>query len=75
MGSQPLFYLEIERMTQNARQRARQRLQAERGTLMKDAGQALIRFALGYPHRYFVGMSNLGLQTIYRVSPMRAVTS
>ncbi len=61
-------------MTQNARQRARQRLQAERGTLMKDAGQALIRFALGYPHRYFVGMSNLGLQTIYRVLNQRPDT-
>ncbi|MEE8290075.1 MAG: radical SAM protein [Candidatus Tectomicrobia bacterium] len=61
-------------MTQNARQRARQRLQAERGTLMKDAGQALIRFVLGYPHRYFVGMSNLGLQTIYRVLNQRPDT-
>lgn len=61
-------------MTQNARHRARQRLRAERGTLRKDAGQALIRFALGYPHRYFVGMSNLGLQTIYRVLNQRPDT-
>jgi radical SAM superfamily enzyme YgiQ (UPF0313 family) len=41
---------------------------------MKDAGQALIRFVLGYPHRYFVGMSNLGLQTIYRVLNQRPDT-
>ena len=61
-------------MTQDARQRARQRLRAERGTLRKDAGQALIRFVLGYPHRYFVGMSNLGLQTIYRVLNQRPDT-
>jgi hypothetical protein len=26
-----------------------------------------MRFALAYPNTYFVGMSNLGLQTMYRV--------
>jgi radical SAM superfamily enzyme YgiQ (UPF0313 family) len=46
---------------------ARQRLQAERGTIVKAAGQARLRFALAYPNTYFVGMSNLGLQTMYRV--------
>jgi radical SAM superfamily enzyme YgiQ (UPF0313 family) len=51
---------------------ARQRLQAEWGTVFKDAGQARIRFALAYPHTYFVGMSNLGLQTMYRVINQRS---
>jgi radical SAM superfamily enzyme YgiQ (UPF0313 family) len=54
-------------MSLNARQIARQRLQAERGTVVKPAGQARLRFALAYPNTYFVGMSNLGLQTMYRV--------
>ena len=54
-------------MSLNARQLARQRLQSERGTIIKPAGQARIRFALAYPNTYYVGMSNLGLQTMYRV--------
>ncbi len=54
-------------MRQNIHQSARQRLQAERGTIIKNAGQARLRFALAYPNTYFVGMSNLGLQTMYRV--------
>lgn len=53
-------------MSWDARQTARRRLQAERGTIVKEAGQVRIRFALGYPHTYFVGMSNLGMQTMYR---------
>src|SRR3954469_4090953 len=39
------------------------RLDAERGTLRK---QADLTFALCYPSPYFVGMSSLGFQTIYR---------
>ena len=50
------------------------RLQAERGTIMKNAGQARLRFALAYPNTYFVGMSNLGLQTMYRVINQRPDT-
>jgi radical SAM superfamily enzyme YgiQ (UPF0313 family) len=61
-------------MGRDARQIARQRLQVERGTSFKDAGQACIRFALAYPHTYFVGMSNLGLQTMYRVINQRPDT-
>jgi radical SAM superfamily enzyme YgiQ (UPF0313 family) len=61
-------------MYRDVRQRARQRLQAERGTMLKDAGQAHIRFALAYPHTYFVGMSNLGLQSMYRVLNRRPDT-
>src|SRR5437764_2554696 len=61
-------------MSQEARQSIRQRLQAERGTIVKEAGQARIRFALAYPNTYFVGMSNLGLQTMYRVINQRPDT-
>ncbi len=53
-------------VTQDARYTARQRVQAERGTIVKNAGQVRCRFALAYPNTYFVGMSNLGLQTMYR---------
>ena len=61
-------------MSQEARQSIRQRLQAERGTIVKAAGQARIRFALAYPNTYFRGMSNLGLQTMYRVLNQRPDT-
>ena len=54
-------------MSRDVHQLARRRLQAERGTVVKAAGQARIRFALAYPNTYFVGMSNLGMQTMYRV--------
>jgi radical SAM superfamily enzyme YgiQ (UPF0313 family) len=58
----------------DVRQKYRQRLQAERGTLMHDAGPARLRVALAYPNTYFVGMSNLGLQTMYRVMNQRPDT-
>ena len=58
----------------DVRQKYRQRLQAERGTLVHDAGQARLRVALAYPNTYFVGMSNLGLQTMYRVMNQRPDT-
>lgn len=41
----------------------RERLQAEVGTRFKDAPE---RIALLYPSPYYVGMSSLGFQTIYR---------
>lgn len=41
----------------------RDRLAAERGTILKDAPE---RVALLYPSPYHVGMSSLGFQTIYR---------
>jgi len=43
--------------------RARELLEAEQGTLYK---QAPLRIALCYPSPYHVGMSSLGFQTIYR---------
>ena len=58
-------------MQHDARQLAHRRLQAERGAMIKNAGQARLRFALAYPNTYYVGMSNLGLQTMYRVINQR----
>ncbi len=41
-------------------------LQRERGAIVKNhAGK--LRVALAFPNTYFVGMSNLGLQTVYRL--------
>jgi radical SAM superfamily enzyme YgiQ (UPF0313 family) len=45
------------------RAQARQLLEAEEGTLRK---QALLRVALCYPSTYEIAMSSLGYQTIYR---------
>ena len=45
-------------------EKARQRLAAESGTLVKDWG-GRARIALVFPNTYHVGMSNLGFQTIY----------
>ena len=43
---------------------AKRRLSREQGTIFKDWG-GRIAVALAYPNSYCVGMSNLGLQTIY----------
>ena len=48
------------------RGRSRDVLSAEVGTLRKPHGGRL-RVALAFPNTYFVGMSNLGLQTVYRL--------
>jgi radical SAM superfamily enzyme YgiQ (UPF0313 family) len=61
-------------MRLDVRQNTRQRLHAERGAIVKDSGFARLRFALAYPNTYFVGMSNLGLQTMYRVINQRPDT-
>jgi radical SAM superfamily enzyme YgiQ (UPF0313 family) len=42
------------------------RLAREAGTIIKDWGGRL-PIALIYPNRYYLGMSNLGVQTIYRL--------
>ncbi len=44
--------------------KARRRLSRERGAIFKDWG-GRIPIALSYPNTYYVGMSNLGFQTIY----------
>ncbi|MGB2799885.1 MAG: radical SAM protein [Dehalococcoidia bacterium] len=44
--------------------RARRKLLKERGTILKDWG-GRIPVALIYPNTYYLGMSNLGFQTIY----------
>src|SRR5881628_3633879 len=61
-------------MSQEARHILYQRLQAERGTIRKEAGQVRMRCALAYPNTYFVGMSNLGMQTMYRALNQRPDT-
>ena len=45
-------------------EKSRELLDNEQGTIVKDWGGKL-PFALVYPNSYFIGMSNLGLQTIY----------
>jgi radical SAM superfamily enzyme YgiQ (UPF0313 family) len=45
-------------------EKARARLAAETGAVIKDRGGRL-SIALVFPNSYFVGMSNLGFQTIY----------
>ena len=51
-------------MSQDTVKKARNRLSRERGTIRKDWG-GRIPIALIYPNSYYLGMSNLGLQTIY----------
>ena len=48
------------------RERARELLSREVGYVRKPHGGKL-RVALAFPNTYFVGMSNLGLQTVYRL--------
>src|SRR5689334_4117663 len=48
------------------RERARQTLAKEVGYVKKPHGNRL-RVALAFPNTYWVGMSNLGLQTVYRL--------
>ena len=50
---------------------ARRRLAAEQGAIVKDWGGRL-PVALVYPNSYYLGMSNLGLQTLYTLLNARA---
>lgn len=50
---------------------AKRILAREQGTIYKDWGGKL-PIALAYPNTYHVGMSNLGLQTVYRLLNQRA---
>jgi radical SAM superfamily enzyme YgiQ (UPF0313 family) len=52
-------------MTWQFREKALDRLAKETGAVVKDWGGRL-RIALVFPNTYYVGMSNLGFQTIYR---------
>ena len=52
--------------TAGPRQRNSQLLSREEGTIIKDWGGRL-PIALIYPNSYYVGMSNLGIQTIYKM--------
>ncbi len=51
-------------MTWQFKEKARKRLAGETGTVIKDWGGRL-SIALVFPNTYYVGMSNLGFQTIY----------
>ena len=51
-------------VTWEERQRARRRLAAETGAIVKDWGGKL-PWAFVYPNTYYIGMSNLGLQAVY----------
>lgn len=53
-------------MSRRPREKAKNILEKEDGTIYK-RHQGLISVALAYPNRYFVGMSNLGLQSIYNI--------
>ncbi len=46
--------------------KARRRLSREQGTIIKDWG-GRVPVALVYPNSYYLGMSNLGVHTIYRL--------
>jgi radical SAM superfamily enzyme YgiQ (UPF0313 family) len=48
------------------RERARITLSKETGYILKPSGDRL-RVALAFPNTYWVGMSNLGFQTVYRL--------
>jgi hypothetical protein len=48
------------------RERARVTLSKETGYVLKPHG-ARLRIALAFPNTYWVGMSNLGFQTVYRL--------
>jgi len=48
------------------RERARQVLARETGYVLKPHGGRL-RVALAFPNTYWVGMSSLGFQTVYRL--------
>ncbi|MDR1988898.1 MAG: radical SAM protein [Acidobacteriaceae bacterium] len=48
------------------RERAQQTLAKETGYIRKPHGDR-VRIALAFPNTYWVGMSNLGLQTVYRL--------
>jgi radical SAM superfamily enzyme YgiQ (UPF0313 family) len=50
----------------NLRERARETLAREVGYVTKPHGDRL-RVALAFPNTYWVGMSNLGFQTVYRL--------
>jgi len=58
-------------MSWQLKEKARKRLAAETGTVVKDWGGRL-RVALVFPNTYYVGMSNLGFQTIYGVLNRRS---
>jgi radical SAM superfamily enzyme YgiQ (UPF0313 family) len=58
-------------MSWQFKEKARERLDRETGTIVKDWG-GRVSIALVFPNTYHVGMSNLGFQTMYRALNQRA---
>jgi radical SAM superfamily enzyme YgiQ (UPF0313 family) len=46
--------------------RLRQRLDGEIGSVRKSGPGIRLRIALAYPNRYYIGMSNVGFQAVYK---------
>lgn len=59
-------------MSVNLTQTIARTLEHERGTRYKQPGQETVRIGLAFPNTYYIGMSNLGFQTIYRHLNARA---
>jgi radical SAM superfamily enzyme YgiQ (UPF0313 family) len=53
-------------MRWNLKQKMVSLLEAERGTIRKDMAGKAVRLVLAYPNIYYIAMSNLGFQTMYR---------
>ena len=66
MSSKPRRSAPTRSSTLDLRVQARETLAREVGYVRKEHGGRL-RVALAFPNTYFVGMSNLGLQTVYRL--------
>ncbi|MHB1000943.1 MAG: TIGR03960 family B12-binding radical SAM protein [Armatimonadota bacterium] len=52
--------------SRNQIERIKERLRKETGTVYKSHADK-IRYALAFPNTYYIGMSNLGFQTIYKL--------
>jgi len=61
-------------MNWKLRKKSQALLEKERGMPFKDPAGASLTVALAYPNTYYVGMSNLGFQTIYKHLNLRPDT-
>jgi radical SAM family uncharacterized protein len=60
------FVLREQHLARRFAEKVRYRLSRESGTVTKPHG-GRVKFALAFPSTYYVGMSNLGLQIVYRL--------
>lgn len=61
-------------MSWKLKQKIASLLEAERGTIRKEVGGKDVRMVIAYPNIYYVAMSNLGFQTMYRHINLRSDT-